>query len=308
MSNTSSEISSTCANCGKGEEAGISLKACTACKLVKYCSRDCQIAHRPQHKKECKRKAKELHDEKLFEQPPPLEDCPICMLRLPVLPSGRSYMPCCGKVLCMGCIHAVQSRAVEAGKREYDICPFCRTPTPESDDEVIKRLEKRTAMNDPVAIRHLGNHYSKGSYGLPQNMAKALELWHRAGELGGIGSADAYFNLSCAYREGNGVEVDEKKANHYQELAAIKGNVQARHNLGGMEGQSDMARARKHWMIAVRDGEPNCLNYFRNLYSKGRITKDEYTKALRSNQAYLDEIKSDQRNQAAAFYDRYKYY
>ena len=40
-----------CANCGKGEEAGSSLKACTACKLVKYCSRDCQLAHRPQHKR-----------------------------------------------------------------------------------------------------------------------------------------------------------------------------------------------------------------------------------------------------------------
>ena len=60
-----------------GEEAGIDLKSCAACKLVKYCSRECQIAHRPQHKKECKMRAKELHDEKLFKQPPPEEDCSI---------------------------------------------------------------------------------------------------------------------------------------------------------------------------------------------------------------------------------------
>ena len=53
-----------CANCGKGEDSSSSLKACTACKLVKYCNRDCQIAH-PQHKKECRRRAAELHDEKL---------------------------------------------------------------------------------------------------------------------------------------------------------------------------------------------------------------------------------------------------
>jgi len=93
MSNTSElEPTSTCANCGKGEEAGNNLKSCTACKLVKYCSRECQIAHRPQHKKECKKKAKELHDEKLFKQPPPLEDCPICMIRLPILVTGRTYM------------------------------------------------------------------------------------------------------------------------------------------------------------------------------------------------------------------------
>ena len=35
-----------CANCGKGEDESDILKACTACKLVKYCGRDCQIAHR----------------------------------------------------------------------------------------------------------------------------------------------------------------------------------------------------------------------------------------------------------------------
>ena len=68
---------STCANCGKGEEAAGDLKACTACKLVKYCNRDCQVAHRKQHKRECKKRAAELHDEQLFKQPPPPEDCPI---------------------------------------------------------------------------------------------------------------------------------------------------------------------------------------------------------------------------------------
>ena len=33
-----------CANCGKGEGNTNSLKACTACKMVKYCNRECQIA------------------------------------------------------------------------------------------------------------------------------------------------------------------------------------------------------------------------------------------------------------------------
>ena len=80
----------SCANCGKGEECAIDLKACTACKMVKYCNRDCQIAHRPQHKKACKKRAKELQDEVLFKQPQ-LKDCPICFLTLPMLPTGS----CC---------------------------------------------------------------------------------------------------------------------------------------------------------------------------------------------------------------------
>ena len=40
----------------------------------------------------------------------------------------------------------------------------------------------------------------------------------------------------------------------------------------------------------------------------GHATNDDYAKALRSYQAYLDEIKSDQRDMAAAAYDQYKYY
>ena len=106
------DIISLCANCGKGEESAGDLKACTACKMVKYCNRDCQIAHRPQHKKACKKRAAELHDEKLFKQPPPAEDCPICMLLLPSLHTGSKYKSCCGKIICSGCIHAVEKEMV----------------------------------------------------------------------------------------------------------------------------------------------------------------------------------------------------
>ena len=40
LSNTDTDTITTCAKCGK---EGESLKACTACKLVKYCNRECQI-------------------------------------------------------------------------------------------------------------------------------------------------------------------------------------------------------------------------------------------------------------------------
>ena len=95
-----------CASCGKGEEESVSLKNCVACKMVKYCGRDCQKAHRSQHKKECRKRAAELHEEALFKQPPINEDCPICFLRLPSMDTGWKYMSCCGKMLCSGCIHA----------------------------------------------------------------------------------------------------------------------------------------------------------------------------------------------------------
>ena len=291
-----SENPSTCANCGKGEDNSIKLKACTACKLVKYCNRSCQIAHRPQHKKECKKRAAELHDEKLFKQPLPLEDCPICMIRLPSPQSESVYMACCGKMICCGCFHAFQLRIT---KRKEDVCPFCRAPPPGSDGERIRQFEKRANLNDPIAIYNLGGFYSQGLNGLPQSRAKALELWHRAAELG---SANAYFGIGNAYKFGRAVEVDEKKAKHYWELAAIHGDLQARFNLGVAEGLGNVDRALKHWMIAARDGHPNSLKNIQQIYSNGHITKDDYAKAQQSYKAYVDEIKSDQRDEAAEYY------
>ena len=132
--NNKDDIPNVCANCGKGEETGITLKACTACKLVKYCNRECQIAHRPQHKRECKKRAAELHEEALFKQPPTVDDCPICFLRMPVLDTGRRYMSCCGKVVCSGCNHAPVYD--HEGNVAADACPFCRTPAP-TEEELV---------------------------------------------------------------------------------------------------------------------------------------------------------------------------
>jgi hypothetical protein len=303
MSNTSLENNlSECANCGKGEEASIDLKACAACKLVKYCSRDCQIAHRPQHKKECKKRAKELLDEKLFKQPPPEEDCPICMIQLPSLGSGRTYMVCCGKMICTGCINAVESRS-----KGHPLCPYCRTPVPTTDEEVTKRYEKRSELNDAQAISSLGRFYAKGEYGVPQNSAKALELWHRAGELG---FTRAYHNIACCYKDGvNGLERDKKKVTLYLELAAMGGHALSRFFLGGLEVEAgNLDRALKHFMIATKGGDSDSLEYIKLLYKRGHAAKDDYANALRSYQAYLDEIKSDQRDEAAAAREEYKYY
>ena len=34
---------------------------------------------------------KNISDEELFKQPPPLDDCPICLLRMPSLDTGKRY-------------------------------------------------------------------------------------------------------------------------------------------------------------------------------------------------------------------------
>ena len=162
-------------------------------------------------------------------------------------------------------------------------------------------------MNDADAYYNLACKYRSGLCGLPQDISKALELWHRAGELG---SSTAYNNIGAAYYNGiRGVEIDDKKSRHYFELAAMAGDVDARFNLGLSEmNAGNMDRALKHFMISSRSGDDDSLKRIKQLFMDGHATKDDYAKALRFHQAYLDEIKSDQRDKAAAFSDEYKYY
>ena len=228
--NSTTDEHETCANCGKDENSG-DLKACAACKTVKYCNRDCQIAHRSQHKKTCRKRAKEMHYEELFKLPPPKEDCPICFLPLPALNSGKKYNSCCGKIICIGCTFADAKRKGNIEEK----CPFCRSPAARSGEEMNKRLERRIEVDDANASYQLGLCYRNGMYGLLQNWDKTLKLCIRAGELG---CAEAYQSVGIAYHDGTSVEQDVKIGLHYTELAAKGGNFMARYQLSVIEGRS----------------------------------------------------------------------
>ena len=298
---------SICANCGK--EGSDVNNICNKCKMVKYCNAACKKKHRSKHKKECEeyiRRAAKLHDIELFKQPPSqYGDCPICFLLLPSLKTGRRYQGCCGKMICSGCINAPlydnQGNTVDNKK-----CPFCRTPHPETYEEMMKREKKLVDLDNPIAIYNLGVYHRDGERGYPQHYTKALEFWNRAGELG---HSKAYGAIGYAYDVGRGVEIDKKKANHYYELSAMGGDSVARHHLGKIEEkEGNFDRALKHYMIAVRGGISQSLEIIKEFYSNGQASKEDYTKALQFYQAYLGEIKSRQRDKAAAAREDYRYY
>ena len=307
-------IVSICANCGKeGYDVN---NICNKCKLAKYCNAACKKKHRHKHKKDCEEhirlaaeRAAELHDEKLFKkQPSQCGDCPICFLLLPTLDSGRIYMSCCGKVICCGCAYAPiydnQGNKVDTVKQNE--CPFCRVAAPKSNEEANERIIRLVEKNDAEACYNLGLYYFRGTNGFPQDYNKALKLWHRAGELG---DAKAYTNIGSSYNNGQGVEVDKKEAELYYELAAIGGSANARFNLGVYEyHMCNMERALRHLFIAVGAGYNDSLEHIKDLYLNGHATKEDYMKALRLYQEYLSEIKSIQRDKAAAADDQCRYY
>ena len=216
------------------------------------------------------------------------DECPICNLLLPVDAGQSSFHPCCMKLVCDGCILA-------ARKRGMDDCPFCRTPTPD-DSQVLAMIQKRVNAGDPVAICNLGNKYHYGQFGLKKDVAKAVELYERAAELG---VKDAHYALGFLYDEGMDVEKDTVKATRHWEAAAMSGEVHARHNLGNEEGRAgNYDIAFQHWMIAGKLGHEKSLNKVKRMFMDRLATKADYAGALRGHQSAVEEMRSPDRDEA----------
>jgi hypothetical protein len=285
------EVPASCANCGKVECGETSkLMAYGADKLVKVCGSACRI----QYEIGCKKQA---YDEVLFKQPSKRDDCPICFLPLPVRMSGQVFVACCSKVICSGCSYA--HRLQSSGR---PTCPFCRA-SPSSPKECIEMIEKRVDANDAGAIYQLATLYlhGDGDLSIKKDIDNAVNLFHLAADLG---SAPAYTKLGyISYDDG-----DEFKAKHYFEKAAMAGCTDSRFNLGCIDANAgSLDRAIKHWMIAATCGEIQAVNKIKKAMTDGDATRDHYAQALRGYTEYLKDVRSNERDRAAAYSDDYKY-
>ena len=67
----------------------------------------------------------------------------------------------------------------------------------------------------------------------------------------------------------------------------------------------NMSRAVKHWMISAGAGHDESQMCIQHCFMAGHATKDEFEKALRAHKEANDEMKSDQRETAAAHLKRF---
>jgi len=276
-----------CASCGIAEVDDIKLKNCDDCDLVRYCSDKCQQDHRPGHEVMCRKRAAELRDELLFRQPESsyLGDCPICCLPLPLDPKKSVSYFCCSKVICNGCNIANVSREY---KQKLNIrCPFCRHLYAKSEEENERRRKKRFEANDPFALREEGRtHFVDGEY------ERAFEYFTKAADFGDV---EAQFNLSLMYREGLGVEKDEKMELCYAEVVIPQLDA----DLGAMKGENGRYdRAVKHFIIAAKLGHDDSVQRLKGMYKSGYVSKEDFASALRGHQAAVNATKSPQRELA----------
>ena len=279
----------SCASCGKSILDDDNFTVCADCKYVQYCSDECQQYHRPLHEAECKERVAE--DEILFRQPESshMGDCPICFVPMPINEDKRSLFSCCGKTMCQAC--ALADKLSQQWHRQVRICPFCRHPIPKTEEEFDNNLRKRVEANDPTALGQMGKkNFDKGEHDA------ALEYLSKAAELG---DADAHYELSNMYSEGQGVEKDETKRMYHLKEAAVAGHAPARHNLGCHEGRNDrLERAVKHFIIAANLGFDQSMDQLMDWYKKEYVSKEDLAAALRAHHAAVKATKSPQREAA----------
>ena len=209
------------------------------------------------------------------------DDCPICQLPLPLVWEQSMLKLCCMKSVCNGCILAARKH----GMRN---CPFCR--------QTLDMTQKRIDAGDPVAMLHVGDEYLYGNNGLEKDVARAIELYERAAELG---MKEANYKIGCLYVEGKDVEKDTAKAIRHYEASAMCGHAIARHNLGCEEydaGNFDIGM--QHWKIAAQLGLADSLKVVKISFMNGDTTKADYAAALRGYQNANDEMSSTDRDEA----------
>ena len=163
----------------------------------------------------------ETNDIDLFAPIAEKEECPICMIPLPIVDNETIFMKCCGKCICKGCMY---KNLITEGKKIEVIedykCAFCCQP-PIHPKNQVKALKKLMKNNNPEAFIQMATNYEEGE-GVIQSDTRALEMSIRAAELD---HAEGFTHIGLCYKEGTTVERDLSKSIEFLEVSAKKGSV-----------------------------------------------------------------------------------
>ncbi|EJK74465.1 hypothetical protein THAOC_03854 [Thalassiosira oceanica] len=145
-------------------------------------------------------------------------------------------------------------------------------------------VQARAEKKDAEAINHLGDKYCLGKNGLQKDMRKAFDLWEEAAELGSI-------------------KKDKATAAQFWTKAAMQGHAESRHNLGYHEGdKGNHGRAVKHWLISAKMSLKGSVETIKKMFMAGLATKEQYAEALKGYQDAVEEMKSNDRDEAKRLY------
>ena len=253
---------------------------------------------------------KELEGADMFAPLTPTEDCPICLVPLPRRQNKSYYKVCCGKTICHACVKendaAIKVKNEKnAGNKDRpvirDLCPFCRAPVPLSFGEALTQFEERKLHNDYRVFHSLAIIFDDGQHGQAEDKMKALDHFIRAIELG---SPESPSEIASLYREGTLTSQNMERSALFTKVAAIRGNVEGRHNIGAIEyderGNHELGI--RHWKITAEGGSQPSLNALKAIYNadgevpgKKFISKEDLDNVYRSCHEAQAEVSSEKR-------------
>jgi len=241
----------------------------------------------------------ETADNDLFAPLTEREECPICLIPLPIEEDEIVFMHCCGKNICIGCAHTQLLNDKKNGVPKHKIsCAFCRQAA--KNTNLIKATKKLMKKNNIQAFMSMAVKYKSGSDGLFQSDTRALEMYIRAAELG---HADAYALVGDSYQNGKGlVEVNLSKALGFYEVSAKKGSVYAHRKLAQVHWRKtkNIQMSIRHYKVAARSGCQIEMDWLMKCYKRKLLSKEELTQTLRAFQASTAELKSKDREDVRA--------
>ena len=127
---------------------------------------------------------------------------------------------------------------------------------------------------------HLARLHREG-WGVPQDYAKARELYEKAAA---AGSADGMSGLGWLHQHGWGVPLDYAKAREFYEKGVAKGGSSAMNNIGVMHERGlgvprDPAKAREWFERSAAAGNDFAMNNLGRVFENGWGAPQDHTKA-----------------------------
>ncbi len=196
-------------------------------------------------------------------------------------------------------------------------------------------------MTSPEAIHLLARRYDRGD-GIPQDTARASELYRQAADMGyarsqynlgvlyqrgeGIpkdtylkdaavwyrkaaeqGHADAQNNLGVLLQRGDGVPKDIKEAAMWYQKAATEGNAAAQDNLGSLfrrgEGvPKDLKEAARWYRMAADQGYAAAQDNLGSLYRRGEGVPKDLKEAVKWYRKAADQVLAAAQNNLGVLY------
>lgn len=157
--------------------------------------------------------------------------------------------------------------------------------------KAVEHLAEAATLGHPEALHDLAVLHDHGNHIIKRDPAKALHYYNLAHH---NGSKDAAYSLGIAHLNGDGVEVDIKKAVNYLEEAAAADDAEGKANYtlgwmyeeGKIDGTENLGKALNHYLTASTKGSGDAQYRLGEIYLNGH--KGVIERSVPASQHFLE--------------------